>query len=173
MRTAGPLPAPRADGGTPSRIDGVASDLRYVAVDRVSAAVVEVLGPSEFVQWRAVDDGRGRPGEWHTLQQGDSLDERFEIRTGLGARVMLQLGTEGSVVVHRLSRVRVERKIRSDGESQVGVTLYRGLIEVEGASDGAAIHVRTPDQVFPVRGRALFEYDAFQGTNAREFRPQN
>ena len=173
MRTSGPLPTPRADGGTPSRMDGVASDLRYVAVDRVTATVAEVMGPSEFVQWRAVDDGRGRPGEWRTLEQGGSLDERFEIRTGLGARVTLQLGSEGKVVVHRLSRARVERKIRSDGESQVGVTLYRGLMEVEGVVDGAAVHVRTPDQVFPVRGRVLFEYDAFRGTSAREFRPQN
>lgn len=167
-----PLPPPRAEGGVPSRFDGVASDLRYVAVDRVSVNVTEVLGPGEFVQWRAVDDGRGRPGEWQTLQPGDPINDRVEIRTGIGARVSLNVGEVGEVVLHRLSRIRLERKIRSDASSQVGITVYRGVVEASSTvqdGDYAAILVKTPDQAFPLRRRALFEYDAFKGTLAREF----
>jgi hypothetical protein len=172
-----PLPPPHAEGGVPSRVDGVASDLRYVALDKVKAQATEVMGPGEFVQWRAVDDGRGRPGDWQTLQPGDPINDRMEIRTGLGARVSLKVGDSASVVVHRLSRLRLEEKIRSDGGSQLGVTIYRGMVEAAAPENeaagqtGSAIFVRTPDQVFPLRTRALFEYDAFRGTIAREFRP--
>ncbi len=168
-----PLPPPRAEGGVPSRVDGVASDLRYVAVDRVNVEVTEVLGPGEFVQWRVVDDGRGRPGDWQTLQPGEPISDRIEIRTGIGARVSMNVEGSTSVILHRLTRARVERKIRSDGQWQIGVTIYRGMVEATGAAAdrGAAVLVRTPDQVFPLRTRALFEYDAFKGTIAREFRP--
>jgi hypothetical protein len=174
-RAGTPLPPPRAEGAMPSRLDGLASDLRYVAVDRVHVEVSEVLGPGEMVQWRTVDDGRGKPGEWQTLQAGQSLDERVEVRTGLGTRATLRVGDGATVVVHRLSRVRLERKVRSDGESQVGITMYRGSLEAAGtqaAGSGrpeTAVLIRTPDQLFPVRARSLFEYDAFEGTKAREF----
>jgi hypothetical protein len=168
-----PLSPPRADGGVPSRVDGIASDLRYVAVDRVSVNVTEVLGPGELVQWRVVDDGRGRPGDWQTLQPGDPISDRIEVRTGIGARVSMVVEESTSVILHRLTRARIERKIRSDGQWQIGVTIYHGMLEATGtaADRGAAVLVRTPDQVFPLRTRALFEYDAFKGTIAREFRP--
>ncbi len=121
----------------PSRVDGVASDLRYVAVDRVGVEVSKVLGPGEFVQWRAVDDGRGRPGDWQTLQAGEPINDRIEVRTGMGARVTMQVEGGGTLVLHRLSRARIERKIRSDGQSQVGVTLYRGVLEASALVGGA------------------------------------
>lgn len=166
-----PAPPPRLERISPERLEAIASELRYVAVDKVNLDVGEVLGPGEFVQWRAIDDGRGRPGAWETLQSGEKVDERVEIRTGLSVRATFTVNESTTIVLHRLSRVRIERKIRSDGGSQLGITLFRGMAEITATNEeGGDVLVKTPDQTFPLRSRALFEYDAFLGTVAREFR---
>jgi hypothetical protein len=148
--------------------------VRFVAVDKVQATVTALEGPASAVQWRAVAAMDGRPGKWTNFKQGDSIDDRIDIRSGAGVTLTLAVADACIVRISPLTRVRLERKIRSDGSAELGVVLYRGEVEVdprvvdELGFARSPIMVRTPEGAYPIRSRSAIGFNAFSGTTMQD-----
>ncbi len=170
-QTSGIEPPTRTPAPTRSSVE---PEVRFVAVDRVQVTFVGVGGDAAQAQWRAVDEGGGKPGAWTAIQVGETVEDRVEIRTGLGVSVELKLADAASLQVSHLARLRIERKIRSDGTWQLGALLSRGELRIQGLQKDemgfakAPVHVRTPDGTYPIRTHTSIAYDAFNGTTTED-----
>jgi hypothetical protein len=131
------------------------------------ARVVSVLGTPANAQWRLA--GGAGDGAWLAVREGDQLTGKIEVRTGVGAALVLEIDDAAQLEVDRLSRVIVTRALPSRGPAVAGVEIERGRVQVRAKASGGdtrrpLARVQTPDQNVEVRTDAMVEYNAFTGT---------
>jgi len=134
-----------------------ASGTRFVAFDKANLHVLEQHGNATLIQWRLADDGTGKPGAWEPVPADAQITERREFRTGVGVSLDVRIDDQATVTVGPLSRVLLDRRVRSDATSFPGVTLSRGEITID-EKNSSEVFVKTGSDTFLARsGRVTFD----------------
>jgi len=115
----------------------------------LTATVVSVEGPASYIVTTE------EAGEWQPLKTGDELSELTVIRTGLGAKVVLELSDRGEITIRNATKVGIA-SFRQDAGRQVTTRLglkYGSIhAEVDSTQGPNDFKVRTPVATLSVGG---------------------
>ena len=113
----------------------------------LKATVVSVSGPAQKM---VVTNGR----KWEALKAGEKLSELTVIRTGLGAKVVLNLADRGEIVVNNATKIGI-RELRQKGDevkAQLGLKYGTMRASVEAGRGKSDFRISTPVATLSVRG---------------------
>ena len=136
------------------------------STEKLTATVVSVSGPAQKLAI-AKDDKK-----WLPLKAKDELDELTVIRTGLGAKVVLQLSDRGEIIINNATKIGIG-ELRKDGEkvsAELGLkygTMRASVDSTRGEND---FRIATPVATLSVRGSAAdvgFMADSTRTLDAR------
>ncbi len=170
--TIAPAPVPPIGSPREFRIAGQ----QFVAVDVVTLNVESIVGDVSLAQYRVTEESNGKPGPWQPLAVSTELRGRHEIRTGVGVSVRVREASGATCTVGSLSRIALERRVRSDGSSHPSANIARGTATFASAPRGGTPSgtsadasetvdwiVRTPDGSYSVRNNAV-SFDSINRT---------
>lgn len=120
------------------------------AKDTLQASVVSVSGSAQQC------NGDDPKAVWKPLRAGEILSVHTLIRTGLGAKVVLQLADRGEVTIKSATKIGI-RDCRREGDvARMGVGLKYGTVKakVNRAAGPNDFKIHTPVATLSVRGSA-------------------
>lgn len=140
--------------------------LSGVAVSSVNAqqAKITVMEVKGFVQTRPAEDQA-----WKRATVGMELSVGADIRTGLRSAIAMTIGAEQTLVIDRMSTVKLLDAIQADGKikTDLGMKYGRLKYEVKAAGEEVESRVIAPSATLAVRGSSVEMHDDALSSYAR------
>jgi len=141
---------------------GARSTARFVALAKMKIEILSITGDASQAQWRLAEDQGGKPGAWSGVTAGSTETGRYDFRTGVDVTIKVRIDDGPVLTIGSLGRVRLERRIRSDGADFPGVYIARGEVRIAPENTHEVV-VRTPDDSYVLVNGGV-TYDAINDT---------
>jgi hypothetical protein len=151
------LAAPGAETAPPARPKPAADPTPKA--ETLTAKVVSVAGPAQKMV-------AGKDKKWSKLVKDEQLGSNTLIRTGLGAKVVLDLAGRGEVVINNVTKVGLSDLAKRGKAARAKIGLKYGTIRaaVDAAEGPSEVQVKTPVATLSVRG-SIANCGALAGTS--------